>query len=420
MYSNFCGLDFGTSNSTLGVFKNGNADLLCLDKDKQAIRSAIFLNEAEKKAKFGDIAVQEYLNHEEGRLLMSIKSVLGSSIMEEKTLVFNEMISFIEILGFFVKHIKDKSEMITGKELDSVVVGRPVRYHDKDDSIDKRAQDTFELILKSQGFKNVFFQYEPVAAATSFRKANSGISGKYTIVVDIGGGTSDFSLIKSEKYSGEYRDEILSSSGVHIGGTDIDKVLSMKKVMPLLGLGSSMRSSTGKILTLPISPFAGLATWHEINKLYQYSQMKEIQDIFIYALEKDKVNRFLTILKNRDGHRVLECCEKGKIELSDIGTATMDFNFFEKGLLCKVAVNEFNEYINELIMKIVVTISELIKSASITPEMIDSIFFTGGTSKIKFLQEQVLKFTPNAKLIHGDAFGAVGMGLTYQAAEIFS
>jgi hypothetical chaperone protein len=415
---NYCGLDFGTSNSTLGVFDGNKPKLIPLEEGGgSAIRSAIFLNYHQKVMKFGKVAVNEYLSHEEGRLLMSIKSVLGSSLMEEKTNVFGEMMPFSEILGCFIKHIKDKGEKYIGKEIDSVVIGRPVHFDDGNSDNDKKAECTLEQIAKSQGFKNVLFQYEPIAAANTYRHSNP--IGSLALIVDIGGGTSDFTILKIGKNSNTSSEDILASAGIHIGGTDIDRLVSLRKVMPLLGMGGEMRSSTGQIISLPVSIYHDLSTWHKINQLYSYQAVQRVRDTMRFSVETEKTSRLLTVLSNREGHEILESCEQHKIKLSDYSDVIMNLDFIEKQLSTSISQLELAEIINAEVKKIIGTILDMINSCSIDKNKIDVVFFTGGTSKLQYIREKILELLPNAKPIDGDVFGSVGLGLTYEAHDKF-
>ena len=131
----FCGLDFGTSNSTIGICKNNDVEMVMLDDNKNYLRSAIFLNNETKQAMFGEKAIEEYIERTPGRLMTSIKSVLGSTLMDEKTLIFGNLVPFSDILGYFLRNMRDKAEAQLGSSIDSVVIGRPVRFNDKDDNV---------------------------------------------------------------------------------------------------------------------------------------------------------------------------------------------------------------------------------------------------------------------------------------------
>ncbi len=164
----YCGLDFGTSNSTIGVCAGNNITMVPLDKEKPIIRSAIFFDFEAGGCQFGQQGVTDYLSGVHGRLMMSLKSVLGSSLMDEDTSIQHRRISYRDILGYFLQHIEQKAEMTLGHELTRIVLGRPVQFHDQDDVKDRLAQDTMEGIARKLGFKTVLFQYEPIAAALTY------------------------------------------------------------------------------------------------------------------------------------------------------------------------------------------------------------------------------------------------------------
>ena len=127
-------------------------------------------------------------------------------------------------------------------------MGRPVHFRDNDPSGDAQAQAELEKIARSVGFKHVAFQYEPIAAAFAHEQNLS--SEKLAFVVDIGGGTSDFTVIRlspTRKLKLDRSDDVLANTGVRIGGNDFDKDLSLKSFMPCFGLGSEYRSGDKNI-----------------------------------------------------------------------------------------------------------------------------------------------------------------------------
>lgn len=190
----FCGLDFGTSNSTIGTFIRDSAKLVPLENNKPTMRSAIFCDTENKEWIYGQEGINRYLESFPGRLLMSLKSVLGSSLMDDETFIFNEFISYTHILSKFILHIKSCAEQYAETELNYAVFGRPVHFHDTDPKQDKTAQDTLENIAHKIGFKEVTFQYEPIAAALTYESTLN--AEKLALIIDMGGGTSDFTIIR--------------------------------------------------------------------------------------------------------------------------------------------------------------------------------------------------------------------------------
>ena len=160
-----CGIDFGTSNSTVGWLRPGAPALLALEDGRPTLPSAVFFNADEGTTAFGRAALAQYLEGFEGRLMRALKSLLGSSLIDGHTEVQGRVLRFRDLLAGFVGELKRRAERQAGRAFDTAVLGRPVRYVDDDDAADRRAQDTFEAIAREVGFREVSFQFEPIGAA---------------------------------------------------------------------------------------------------------------------------------------------------------------------------------------------------------------------------------------------------------------
>jgi hypothetical chaperone protein len=308
-----CGIDFGTSNSTAAVWREGGAHLLALEDDKTTLPSAVFFNLDEDSLAFGRAALGEYLEGYEGRLMRSLKSLLGSGLMEAGTDVGGRHLSFRNLIGCFIGEIKKRAQMQAGHEFSAVVVGRPVRFVDDDDDADKLAEETLREIVSGLGFREVSFQFEPIAAAHAYEQ---GVEREeLVLIIDIGGGTSDFSLVRlspQRRGAADRSADLLGNTGVHIGGTDLDKQLSLWGVMPELGLGTHLKSGA----TFPNSAFFQLATWHTINQVYNRKTWRGFQDIAPNVADRQRFDRLLNVVQKQAGHRLAMRVEAAKIELS--------------------------------------------------------------------------------------------------------
>lgn len=190
-----CGLDFGTSNSTLGVAGDGGPQLLPLEDDHLTIPSAIFFGaESAEAFLIGRQANSAYVDGAQGRLMRSLKSILGSQLIDEKTQIPRHRISFKEVITRYVAALKARVEHRVGHEITHVVHGRPVHFVDNDHDADRRAEQALAAIARAAGFKEVSFQYEPVAAAFDFERQTSREC--LALIADIGGGTSDFTVVR--------------------------------------------------------------------------------------------------------------------------------------------------------------------------------------------------------------------------------
>jgi hypothetical chaperone protein len=223
-----CGIDFGTSNSTAGWRRPGQSApsslLLPLEDGKLTLPSVVFFHAEDAHVSYGRAALADYLAGHEGRLMRSLKSLLGTSMMDDHTEVMGRALPFRDLLAQFVGELKRRAEQAAGREFTRAVLGRPVFFVDDDHKADQRAERTLEEIARKAGLRDIAFQYEPIAAAFDYESQIT--REELVLVVDIGGGTSDFALIRlSPERAGrpERRDDILASGGVHIGGTDFDK-----------------------------------------------------------------------------------------------------------------------------------------------------------------------------------------------------
>src|SRR5690606_38738291 len=223
---------FGTSNSTVGIVKNGTPQLVALEKGQVTLPSAIFYNFEDNQTYYGRHAISEYMETVDGRLMRALKSVLGTSLINTKTQVKARSMGFTDILGEFIGHLKSHLDHAQGGNVEHVVFGRPVYFVDGNETADQSAQNQLEAIALEQGFKEIAFQFEPIAAALNYEQSVK--KEELALIADIGGGTSDFSIIRvSPDRAGvsDRKGDILANTGVHIGGTDFDRLFSLAHVM---------------------------------------------------------------------------------------------------------------------------------------------------------------------------------------------
>jgi len=143
-----CGLDFGTSNSAIGVARGTSAALAPVEAGSTLMPSAVFFDYEAHRARFGSDAIAAYVGQTEGRLMRALKTILGSPLIDEKTSLGGRMVPLAEVVGIFVRHLKQKAEAFAGQEIATVVHGRPVRFVDGDDEADARAQAVLETIAR--------------------------------------------------------------------------------------------------------------------------------------------------------------------------------------------------------------------------------------------------------------------------------
>ncbi len=416
-----CGLDFGTSNSTVGWLPDraavpGSGALLALEDGKATLPSVVFFNADDEQVRYGRAALADYLEGYEGRLMRSLKSLLGTSLIDGQTEVAGRALPFKALLGQFIGEVKRRAERQAGRDFSSVVLGRPVFFIDDDMEADRRAQDTLEEVARSSGFRDIAFQYEPIAAAFDYESRID--REELVLIADIGGGTSDFSLVRlgpDRKERVERRDDILANGGVHIGGTDFDKYLSLASVMPLLGYGSTMLSGAA----IPSSYYFNLATWHTINQAYTRKSIAQLDDLVRDCAEPAKLVRLQKLIDERAGHWLAIQVEAAKIDLSGSPTVSMELDRLAPPESLVVTREVFEAAIAQLVDSVGATVLRLFSEAGVEPDAVDTVFFTGGSSGVSLLRERIAALLPGARKVEGDLFGSIGAGLALDALRKF-
>ena len=415
--TNACGVDFGTSNSTLGWQRPGVSPLLLLEDGKPTLPSVVFFNAEEERASFGRAGLAEYLAGYEGRLMRSLKSLLGTPLIDGQTEVLGRALPFRGLLTQFIAELRRRGEAAAGCQFEHAVFGRPVHFIDGDAQADQLAENTLREIALDVGFRDVAFQYEPIAAAFDYE---SGITREELVLVaDIGGGTSDFSLVRLSPQRAarvDRRDDILANGGVHIGGTDFDKYLSLASVMPLLGLGSRLRSGSD----VPSSYYFNLATWHTINFAYTQKAMLQLKDLYRDACDTVALDRLRGLIEERAGHWLALKVEEGKIALSASPEVALRLERLTPPVDLALTRDGFDRAVSHLVESVEKTVGALLRDAGVAPDAVDTVFFTGGSSGVQLLRERIAALVPQARRVEGDLFGSIGSGLALDAGRRFA
>ncbi|MER2536067.1 MAG: Hsp70 family protein [Rhizobiaceae bacterium] len=413
-----CGVDFGTTNSTVGLCARGSEPfLVAVEGDQPTIPSALFFSLEDGNVYFGRAAVGEYMQGTEGRFMRALKSILGTSLMKETTQVGRDRMTFQGLIGRFLRQLRSRLEEQHGEVPGQVVLGRPVFFVDGDETADRTAQDQLEAAARAEGFRHIEFQFEPVAAALHVERTLDREA--LALVVDIGGGTSDFSVVRlspERSRAVDRRDDILSTAGVHVGGTDFDRWLNIAEVMPHMGLGTMTRDGKRH---LPVWYFNDMATWHRINQLYTQKTLRDIQSLMREAAEPERLERFEHLLVHRSGHRLAGQVEKAKIELTD--TDETAISLIEPGLSLRLPVSRpaFEAATADLVARIGAAIENALAGAGTPAAAIDTVIMTGGGAQVPSVRAAATSRFPEAIIVQSDRFGSVGLGLAVDAARRF-
>ena len=413
-----CGIDFGTSNSSVGVCDADGPRLLPIQRGETSVPTALFFSFDDNSTTFGHEALERYFVREPGRYLRAIKSVLGTKLFEETTQTRHKRHSFGEIIAAFLRFMRSAAGQNLGAPPTSVVLGRPAFFVDDDPRADAAAERQLEAAARVAGFERIAFQFEPIAAALDYEQSVN--AEEVALVADIGGGTSDFSVVRvspERARSSDRRQDILGFTGVHIGGTDFDRQLGLARVMPALGLRSPLRR---KGLDAPSWYFFDLATWHRIGFLYDPKVLTEVRAVLREAQEPEKIERLLRVLEQRKGHELLAAVEAAKIELSHADRATLDLDNSMADISVEISRAELETAVADSLQRIRSRIGDVLRMAGLTPDQVSAAFLTGGATRMPSVRNCIAAAVPTARLIEGDALGSVATGLALDAAKRFA
>ncbi len=408
------GIDFGTSNSAIASAADGGlACLLPLEGSATAMPTALFFNAEDRSTHFGREAVALYLAGVEGRLMRSLKSLLGSSLMQEQTEVYDGLLSFEDIIARYLHELATRAEAELGQRPERAVIGRPVHFVDDDSKRDQRAEESLRHAARSAGFKEVGFQLEPIAAAFDYEQRVTRES--LILIADIGGGTSDFTVVRvgPDRIARPDRsDDVLATSGVHIGGTDFDQRLNLERVMPAFGfrhLGPQGRE-------VPSTVFFELSTWHLIHWQQTPKAIRQTQQLRSNYSDTRLHDRLMKVLRQADGHRIASAVEQAKIDASVQDAAMqIDLDSAEAGLSTTLTPLDMQQQLAALLETVMACAHACVQRAGLRSGDLDAIYLTGGSSALRPFQQALRRSFAGVPLVEGDLFGGVAAGLAYAA-----
>lgn len=411
------GIDFGTSNSAVGFAVNGVAQIVPLEGGAQTLPTSVFFDFEARKTLYGSPANAALIAGEEGRYMRALKSLLGTALMHEPRMILNEKQDFVTIIARFLATLKARAEAATGQTFTHALSGRPVFFHSSNEKRNAQALDDLTACYTAAGFKGVTFMPEPEAAALASKARLR--TGDVGLVVDIGGGTSDFTVFR---HSAGENIEILSSHGVRLGGTDFDRRLSLDHVMPLLGMGTEIRHAFGdQTHPAPRALFTDLATWQKIPFLYAPEPRRDAADLAKFAVEPALLDRLVTVLDIEVGHDIAFAVEAGKIFANtpdELALPEINLGVVEKGLRVPLPAALMWAGLAEMSGQITDAARHAVHQAGMETDAIDQLILVGGSSLMGVVQRGLNDAFPRATLQEGAAMTGIVQGLALASETV--
>jgi hypothetical chaperone protein len=282
-----------------------------------------------------------------------------------------------------------------------------VIFHQEEDRDAQAVIDLAEA-YRLAGFEEVAWLAEPEAAART-----CGVKDGLGLVVDIGGGTSDFTLFKAQAG----RLTVLASEGVRVGGTDADRALSLAHAMPLFGLGTRLRAELGGALhDVPLAPYYDLATWERIGFLHTPEMAREVAKMRRVAEKPERLARLHAVLEAGLGFEVALAVEAGKIAAND-GGGRIDLSMVERNLAAPLAPDQLEADLATFAQALVQGARRTLERAGVAPEAVTHVVHVGGSSLLGPVRRVIAGLFPDAQPVETAAFTAVAEGLALAVGE---
>jgi hypothetical chaperone protein len=168
-------------------------------------------------------------------------------------------------------------------------------------------------------------------------------------------------------------------------------------------------------LEVPPSYFHDLATWSNINRMYEPRVMAQLRQVRHEASEPDLLDRLVRVVDEQRGHTLAMEVEEAKIALSDTRRAGIPLEWVAPGLNAAIGRSDLVSHTRQLAERIAARIKICLAQARLSADDIDAVFLTGGSVRLAHVRKAITKAVPSARIVEGDIFGAVGKGLTLEA-----
>ena len=427
------GFDYGTSNCSIGLFRNGVVELVDLEDGSTLIPSTLYAPRPEStqgqvsadirgldvatrafdELRFGRAALSAYLEQPAaGYFVQSPKSFLGAKGLSDEIKA-----RFVGVVAAMMANVKHHADRAAGTAIEQVVIGRPVNFQGTGgDAENLDAAQMLATAAHEAGFRNVEFLYEPMAAAMEYEARLD--REQCVLVLDIGGGTTDCSFVRvgpRRKHAEDRSADILGHAGERLGGNDYDQLLALARIMQLFGFGDQLTSG----LPIPNTYFVDAITTNDVNaqqRFYSGRTAERLDQFVTEVHQPERIARLRDVQTRRLSHRLVRSAERAKVELSDSGNVAIDLGYVEQGLVAYSSKTDFAAACRRLLAHLKTLVSESVAHAQTDP---DVIYLTGGMARAAIVREYLQREFPDAHFVDSDHFASVTEGLTIWAARLF-
>jgi len=429
----FAGFDYGTSNCSIGLVREGGVRLvlledgdpfipstlyaprpaLLLDRTMADIRGLDVTTRAVDELRFGRAALAAYLEAPSaGYFVKSPKSFLGAKGLSDEIKA-----RFVGVVAAMMANVKRHADAAAGEAISHVVIGRPINFQGAGGEEENR--NALAMLIEAAhdaGFQDVAFLFEPMAAAMEYEARLD--HEECVLVLDIGGGTTDCSFVRvgpDRRATIERDADILGHAGERIGGNDYDQLLALRAIMVLLGFGDELVSG----LPIPNTYFVDAVSTNDVNaqqRFFSRRTLGRLDRLLFEARSPERLARLKAVQTGRLTYRIVRSAEVAKVALSDEQNTAIDLDYLEQGLLGATDRLEFAQACERLLVHLQGLVGEAVTAAGRQP---DVIYLTGGMARAPIVRSYLDREYPRAKFVDSDHFASVTEGLTLWAQRLF-
>jgi hypothetical chaperone protein len=437
------GIDFGTSNSGVAVFDGSQVHLLPVDPKShmpQVIKTILYITR-DYKHYIGQEAVELYYKHNvsrlrryvkkwvgeveyrgsdmyyvrdvyvyvdelnPGRLMQFIKTALRSGSYQG-TQVFERYYSLVDIISVYLRELKVRAEGLLHESIGGVTIGRPVQFCAQPEQ-DRQAEETLRQAAYAAGFEKVSFELEPVAAALFYETSLD--QPRNVLIFDFGGGTLDMTILRL----GDPLDRrIFATSGIGVAGSDFDRAIIQKRLLPHFGQGQP--GLDPEITDL----IQAVADWVSLPELSTPRVQVSLERAVVRSVAPARMKALESLIFNDLAFSFYNRVEESKITLSDQGAAVIRLKDKNLDLWELYTRYQFEKDIQEYWERIYQVLMDMVAASGLEPDQIDAVVKTGGSSNIPAFSRMLVDVFGPQRVISSDVFNSVTGGLAIRARQL--
>jgi hypothetical chaperone protein len=440
------GIDFGTTNSGVGIFDGRRLRILPLDedgKDAGVVRTLLYLTR-DGQVYVGQAAIDTYYEQNIGRARRLVRELVGeiqvvaaeipphmrdvhilvdeltpgrlfqslkSGLKEPGftgTRVFGRTYTLEELIAIYLEQLRRRAARVAGQEVSRVVLGRPVNFG-SDPSLNSMAEGRLQTAAELAGFEEITFELEPVAAALAYERSVD--HPQNILVFDFGGGTLDLTVMRV----GGGERQVLATGGIDIAGDVFDREIIRYRLLDHFGRGTTI---TERHLPFPAHLTEALTHWQEIPALSTPKTLRLLDEAQRTGNHPSRVRALESLVVNNYGFALFDAVEEGKRELSDRHSTVIRLQAKGIDLWQLLTRAQFELIITNHRRDIDLQVQDTLQRSGLNPDRIDAVVRTGGSSQIPCFLDLLAQRFDETKIHLENTFSGVTAGLAIRAWEL--